>query len=160
MLSGDLGQLAALLFELGGGGGQIGFELALVLAQLSGVDARLLHRGFHGAVTADHLTLFVGQVTHGPFGPFQFTGHGFGGVGGGSQFFGHALGGLLGGGQFGPGSAYLLAEGAIAVNLAALLFQVANLGFGVGEVFGGDAALAGDGLEGGGKLVHRPEQDL
>ena len=39
LLGGDLGQLAALLFELGGGGGQIGFELALVLAQLSGVDA-------------------------------------------------------------------------------------------------------------------------
>ncbi|WP_411953007.1 hypothetical protein [Aeromonas caviae] len=63
-------------------------------------------------------------------------------------------------GQLCPGGAYLLAESAIAVNLAALFFQIANFGFGVGEVFGGDAALAGDGLEGGGEFVHRPEQDL
>ncbi|MEN3787393.1 hypothetical protein ABDZ30_14710 [Aeromonas veronii] len=62
--------------------------------------------------------------------------------------------------QLCPGGADLFAEGAIAVNLAALFFQIADFGFGVGEVFGGDAALAGDGLEGGGEFVHRPEQDL
>ncbi|MNQ95242.1 hypothetical protein D3C85_1107920 [compost metagenome] len=111
-------------------------------------------------MAAHHFPLFVGEVTHGPFGPFQFAGHGFGRVGGGGQFFGHSLGSLLGGGQLCPGGAYLLTQGAISVNLAALLFQVANFGFGIDEVFGGDAALAGDGLEGSGELVHRPEQDL
>ncbi|WP_421334160.1 hypothetical protein [Aeromonas veronii] len=62
--------------------------------------------------------------------------------------------------QFCPGGADLFAEGAIAVNLAGLFFKVSHFGLGVGEVFGGDAALAGDGLEGGGEFVHRPEQDL
>ncbi|MGY3922480.1 hypothetical protein ACW5V8_05030 [Aeromonas jandaei] len=122
MLVGNLGQLAALLFQLGGGGGQIGFKLALVLAQLLGVDARLQHGCFHGAMTADHFLLFAGQVADCGLCPFQIPGHGFGRVGGGAEFAGHALGGLLGAGQFCPGGSDLFAEGAIAVNLAALLF--------------------------------------
>ncbi|MDX7876236.1 hypothetical protein [Aeromonas veronii] len=62
--------------------------------------------------------------------------------------------------QVGIGDAQLGAQLLEAINLGALLFQIADFGLGVGKVFGGDAALAGDGLEGGGEFVHRPEQDL
>ncbi|WP_279499924.1 hypothetical protein [Aeromonas veronii] len=51
--------------------------------------------------------------------------------------------------QVGIGDAQLGAQLLEAINLGALLFQIADFGFGVGEVFGGNAALAGDGLEGG-----------
>ncbi|WP_245194049.1 hypothetical protein [Aeromonas jandaei] len=62
--------------------------------------------------------------------------------------------------ELGLGDANLGAQFFIAVNLRALALQIADFGLGVGKVFCGDAALAGDGLEGGGEFVHRPEQDL
>ncbi|MEP8111180.1 hypothetical protein ABKS10_24080 [Aeromonas caviae] len=73
---------------------------------------------------------------------------------------GHLLGIALGCCELGAGGAYLLAEGAIAVNLAALGFEIFDALFGVDQVFSCQAALAADCFEGGGQFVDRPQQDL
>ncbi|MGL5162631.1 MAG: hypothetical protein ACRC8E_10205, partial [Plesiomonas shigelloides] len=62
--------------------------------------------------------------------------------------------------QFGVVDPYLGAKLFETFNFRALLFKITNFGFRCSKVFGGDAALAGDGLEGGGDFVYRPKQEL
>ncbi|MGU5598387.1 hypothetical protein [Aeromonas caviae] len=131
-----------------------------MFAELFGVDAGFVHGAFQAAVTGNHFTLLLGEVAHLLLGLLHGPGHVLGRLFYLGELLGHLLGITLGLVKLGAGGANLASQGAISVNLAALFFQIANFGFGVGEVFGGDAALAGDGLEGGGEFVHRPEQDL
>ncbi|MNG17461.1 hypothetical protein D3C84_1014500 [compost metagenome] len=102
----------------------------------------------------------LGEVAHLLLGLFHGAGHGFGRLLDLGKLLGHLLGIALGLAKLGAGGANLLAQGAIAVNLAALGFQFLDTLFRLEQVFGGDAALAAGCLEGGGQLVDRPEQDL
>ncbi len=160
MLVGQLPQLGPLLVELGIGGGKVALELALVLAQLFGVDACLSHGPFQAAVAGDHFPFLLGEVAYLLLGLLHGACHGLGRLLDLGELLCHLLCIALGLGQLGAGCANLLAEGAISINLAALGFQLLDALFGFDQVFGGDAALAAGCLEGGGELVDRPEQDL
>ncbi|MNV70487.1 hypothetical protein D3C71_1634570 [compost metagenome] len=92
MLVCKLPQLGPLLVELGVGCGKVALELALVLAQLFGVDAYLAHGPFQVAMTGDHFPLLLGEVAHLLLGLLHGSGHGFGGL----LYLGKLLGHLLG----------------------------------------------------------------
>nr|WP_234915168.1 hypothetical protein [Aeromonas veronii] len=156
----QLAQLGSLGVEGGIGGGQIRFEAALCFAQVARLDAGLAHLFAQLAVTGDHFPLFGLELVEGAFGLVELVDHQAGWLGGVGNLALQVVEGAFGLFELGLGDSDLGAQFFIAVNLRALALQIADFGLGVCEVFGGNAALAGDGLEGGGEFVHRPEQDL
>ena len=160
MLVGKLAQLGALLVELAVGGCQVSLEAALVIAELFGVDACFVHGPFQAAVAGDHFTLLLGEVSHLLLGLLHGPGHCLGRLFYLGELLGHLLGVTLSGGELGAGGANLAPQGAIAVNLAALGFQLLDALLGGEQVLSCRAALAAGGFEGGGDLIDRPEQDL